>query len=158
MLRGFTALPRPFLVSHLGTTKTISRTGAVVNSAVFRGTKNTSVRIMSSASFPVTESIRQKLTDAFQPVFLDVINESHMHKVPKNSETHFKVVVVSPQFDDVKSPLQRHRLINSALSSELEGPVHALSIIAKSPGQWEKDQTVPASPNCKGGDGSLPKK
>jgi stress-induced morphogen len=112
----------------------------------------------SSASFPVTESIRQKLTDAFHPQVLQVINESHMHNVPKNSETHFKVVVVSDQFETIKSPLQRHRMINGTLSSELQGPVHALSIIAKTPAQWEKDQTVPASPNCKGGDGSLPKK
>lgn len=81
-----------------------------------------------------------------------------MHNVPKNSETHFKVVVVSDQFDAVKSPLQRHRLINAALAAELEGPVHALSIVAKSPSQWEKNQTVPLSPNCKGGDGSLPSK
>ena len=77
---------------------------------------------------------------------------------PKDSETHFKVVVVSTQFDSVKSPLQRHRLVNGALSEELDGPVHALSIIAKSPAQWEKSQSVPPSPNCQGGDGSLPKK
>jgi stress-induced morphogen len=77
---------------------------------------------------------------------------------PKNAETHFKVIVVSSQFDSVKSPLQRHRLVNGTLAKELEGPVHALSIIAKSPAQWEKSQSVPASPNCQGGDGSLPKK
>lgn len=77
---------------------------------------------------------------------------------PKNSETHFKVVVVSSQFDSVKSPLQRHRLVNAVLKTELDGPVHALSIAAKSPAQWEKSKTIPASPNCQGGDGSLPKK
>lgn len=77
---------------------------------------------------------------------------------PKNSETHFKVVVVSPQFESVKSPIQRHRLINNTLSQELEGPVHALSIVAKSPSQWENNSLIPPSPSCKGGDGSLPKK
>ena len=116
---------------------------------------------MSSAtpSFPVTEAIREKLTQAFQPQVLEVINESHMHNVPLNSETHFKVVVVSDQFNDVKSPLQRHRLVNATLKTELDGPVHALSIVAKSPAQWEKSsKEIPASPNCKGGDGSLPKR
>jgi stress-induced morphogen len=108
--------------------------------------------------FPVTESIRQKLTAAFEPTHLEVINESHLHNVPKNSETHFKVVVVSSKFDEVKIPLKRHRLINGILSAELEGPVHALSIIAKSPSQWETNHLVPASPSCKGGDGSLPPK
>lgn len=111
-----------------------------------------------SSAFPVTAAIQEKLTAAFEPTHLDVINESHMHNVPKNSETHFKVVVVSSQFESVKTPIQRHRLINAALAKELEGPVHALSIVAKSPSQWEKNQVISASPSCKGGDGSLPKR
>jgi stress-induced morphogen len=113
---------------------------------------------MSSVPFPVTEAIREKLSATFQPAHLDVINESHMHNVPKNSETHFKVIVVSSQFEVTKSPLARHRLINAALAEELEGPVHALSITAKTPAQWEKNSVVTRSPNCQGGDGSLPKK
>lgn len=113
---------------------------------------------MSSTSFPVTSSIRQKLTDQLKPIHLDVLNESHMHNVPKNSETHFKVIVVSEQFEATKSPLQRHRLVNGILAEELEGPVHALSIVAKSPSQWEKNNNIPASPSCRGGDGSLPPK
>jgi BolA-like protein 1 len=114
----------------------------------------------ATTAFPVTEAIRQKLSETFQPQVLEVINESHMHNVPKNSETHFKVVVVSQKFDNIKSPLQRHRLVNAALAEELssDGPVHALSIVAKSPAQWQVDASVPASPNCQGGDGSLPKK
>lgn len=86
---------------------------------------------------------------------------------PKNSETHFKVVVVSSKFDSVKLPLERHRMINAILSQELTskgGPVHALSIVAKSPSQWSKmmeenptgDVVIESSPRCRGGDGSLP--
>lgn len=44
----------------------------------------------------------------------EVINESHMHSVPKGAETHFKVVVVSDQFDGL-SLLQRHREVNTVL-------------------------------------------
>jgi stress-induced morphogen len=33
------------------------------------------------SSFAVSESIREKLTAAFDPTHLDVINESHMHNV-----------------------------------------------------------------------------
>jgi BolA protein len=87
-----------------------------------------------------------------------ILNPCNTLHSPKNSETHFKVVVVSPQFDTVKSPIQRHRLINATLAEELEGPVHALSIVAKSPEQWEQNQSITPSPNCKGGDGSLPKR
>ena len=36
-----------------------------------------------------------------QPSHLEVINESHMHNVPRSSETHFKVVVVAEAFEGV---------------------------------------------------------
>jgi stress-induced morphogen len=81
---------------------------------------------------------------------------------PKNSETHFKVIIVSSHFDTVKAPLQRHRLVNSTLAEEMNGSVHALSIVAKTPIQWEAmvnaGEKVKPSPACKGGDGSLPPK
>ena len=75
-----------------------------------------------------------------------------MHNVPKNSETHFKVVVVSKEFEAM-SLIQRHRLVNKALEVEFEKGMHALSIVAKTPSQWEKsDHKVKASPACRGGD------
>jgi stress-induced morphogen len=122
-----------------------------------------SMSTTSQNILPVEASITEKLTQAFEPSHLVVMNESHMHNVPANSETHFKVVVVSEQFEASKSPVARHRLINAALAVELKGPVHALSIIAKTPAQWQTmvdsgQVTIPKSPNCMGGDGSLPKK
>eukprot|EP00730_Choanoeca_flexa_P017787 TRINITY_DN8600_c0_g1_i3.p1 TRINITY_DN8600_c0_g1~~TRINITY_DN8600_c0_g1_i3.p1 ORF type:complete len:116 (+),score=5.10 TRINITY_DN8600_c0_g1_i3:1-348(+) len=51
---------------------------------------------------PVGTSIVNKLKEKFQPNHLQVINESYMHNVPKGSETHFKVVVVSDQFSDMR--------------------------------------------------------
>ena len=123
---------------------------------------NASATTIDPTLFPVQASITEKLNRALDPSYLDVINESHMHNVPKNSETHFKVVIVSSQFDKIKSPIQRHRLIHSALEEELNSPVHALSIVAKSPSQWESmiaaGKSIPPSPNCRGGDGSLPPK
>lgn len=73
-----------------------------------------------------------------------------MHSVPRGSETHFKVVVVSPFFQSMQL-LQRHRHVNSTLSNQLKTGVHALSIIAKTPEQWEASSTVAASPACAGG-------
>lgn len=49
----------------------------------------------------VREKIIKKLQSEFNPEFLDVINESASHSVPKGSETHFKVVVVSSVFDNL---------------------------------------------------------
>lgn len=62
-----------------------------------------------------------------QPTHLEVINESNMHNVPKGSESHFKVVVVSMDFENL-SLIKRHRMVNDVLKDELAGGVHALSI------------------------------
>jgi BolA protein len=50
---------------------------------------------------PMEHAIRRKLTETLSPVHLDVLNESYMHNVPRGSETHFKVVVVSDKFDNL---------------------------------------------------------
>lgn len=76
-----------------------------------------------------------------------------MHNVPKGAETHFKVVVVSEQFEGLPS-IKRHRTINALLKSELDAGVHALSIQAKTPAQWEQSgHAVESSPKCMGGSG-----
>ncbi|XP_074607353.1 DNA-binding transcriptional regulator BolA-like isoform X1 [Acropora palmata] len=110
---------------------------------------STSFRVMAT----VQEVITQKLTKEFEPIHLDVINESFMHNVPKGkgSETHFKVVVVSENFHD-KPLIQRHRMVMDILKQELETGVHALSIQAKTPQQWESSgKLVTKSPPCLGG-------
>ena len=81
-----------------------------------------------------------------------VINESSGHNVPKGSESHFKVVVVSAAFDGVKL-LERHRQVNDCLADELANSIHALSIKAQTPAQWEKNPAVGTSPPCLGGNG-----
>ncbi|XP_038222900.1 bolA-like protein DDB_G0274169 [Zerene cesonia] len=110
-------------------------------------------RTMTTMSGAVANTIKTKLETALQTKHLEVINESYMHNVPKNSETHFKVVVVSDKFDGLPL-IKRHRLINDILKEELQSGVHALSIIAKTPEQWDKsDKIVDSSPNCRGGFG-----
>lgn len=49
---------------------------------------------------PIELSIKKKLIDFLNPSYIEVINESYMHNVPKGSETHFKVIVVSDLFKD----------------------------------------------------------
>ena len=102
------------------------------------------------ASSPVQASIVEALDHTFIPDHLEVINESGMHNVPPNSETHFKVVVVSDQFEGL-APIQRHRKVHAALVPQLAGPVHALSIAAYTPRQWHEVGEAPESPECLGG-------
>ena len=105
----------------------------------------------NAAAGPVYAAITQKLTAAFAPLaHLQVLNESSAHNVAPGSETHFKVVVVSEAFA-AAPPLERHRRVNAALADELAGPIHALSIVAKTPEQWARSNAVPASPECLGG-------
>ena len=100
--------------------------------------------------------IEEKLRAALSPSVLDVVNESSNHSVPKGSETHFKVVVVSTAFEG-KLPLARHRLVYGVLDDEMakkaagQMGVHALSIIAKTPEEWARDEAVRESPECHGG-------
>ncbi|EWH11382.1 cell division protein BolA [Catenovulum agarivorans DS-2] len=98
----------------------------------------------------IDEVIFDKLKGKFNPVELDVQNESHMHSGPA-TDSHYKVIVVSEIFDGLRL-IQRHRAINECLAEELAGPVHALSIHTYSVKEWQNgDVNVPLSPKCLGG-------
>ncbi len=95
-------------------------------------------------------SIEAKLL-ALDPVHLEVVNESHMHSVPANSETHFRVTVVSERFDG-QPLLARHRVVNGMLEEELAAGVHALALHTRTPDEWfAQGGAVPESPPCLGG-------
>ena len=98
----------------------------------------------------IETDIRNKLETALQPQHLEVINESNNHNVPPGSESHFKLVVVTPEFDS-KNLLARHRIINKLLAAELAGPVHALALHTMTPTEWAATGAAPASPPCLGG-------
>jgi BolA protein len=82
--------------------------------------------------------ITDKLTAAFAPESLRVVDESDEHKGHSGhrpgGQTHFRVYIVSDAFKG-KSRIDRHRLINGALAAELAAGVHALAIHAAAPGE-----------------------
>ena len=98
----------------------------------------------------ISNTIENKITAHLQPTHLEIINESHMHSVPKDSETHFKLIIVSDGFDG-QSLVQRHRTVYQLLSEELAQGVHALSLHCYTPDQWKQSAEVPDSPHCRGG-------
>ena len=65
----------------------------------------------------VQATIEQKIMSSLAPSHLEVINESHMHKVPPGSELHFKVIVVSDHFDGA-SRIKRQQAVNRILADE----------------------------------------
>ena len=88
---------------------------------------------------------------SLQPQFLEVINESHMHNVPKGSESHFKVTIVSNEFNG-KILLARHRMVNNILTDELAHSIHALVLHTMTIEEWFKKSGAPnISPPCLGG-------
>ncbi|CAA0087541.1 DNA-binding transcriptional regulator BolA [Zhongshania aliphaticivorans] len=99
----------------------------------------------------IQQSITEKLQAALSPQYLDVVNESHMHSVPANSETHFKLVIVTDAFN-AKRKVARQQHVYQLLAEELAGPVHALAMHTYTPDEWQ-DRAAPApdSPNCLGG-------
>ena len=95
----------------------------------------------------VGKKIEHTLSDNFNLIHLEVINESHMHSGP-NTESHFKVILVTDEFEDMKL-VQRHRRINELLKFELENGVHALSLHLFTNNEWkDKEEYVKDSPPC----------
>ena len=82
--------------------------------------------------------ITEKLGTAFAPESVKVVDESQQHVGHAGhrpgGETHFRVYIVSEAFRG-KSRLERHRMINATLGSELQSGVHALAIHASAPGE-----------------------
>ena len=80
--------------------------------------------------------IESKLMAAFHPVSLDVIDESAQHHghsgANAEGESHFRVRIVAAAFAGT-SLVNRHRMVNTVLASEMRERVHALAIEAKAP-------------------------
>lgn len=94
----------------------------------------------------VQKQIEDKLQQAFFSDYLSVENESYMHQVPPDSETHFKVVVVSAEFEG-KLPVKRHQAVYKVLCAEVK-QIHALALHTFTPQEWEKCEGTKASPAC----------
>jgi BolA protein len=85
-------------------------------------------------SAAVVREIERRLTEALQPVELEVLDEGHKHATHGNAgKGHFHVRIVSAAFADI-SPIKRHRLVYAAMAGLMDNGIHALSIDAKAPG------------------------
>jgi len=84
----------------------------------------------------MAETIRRKLTDAFAPTRLEVVDDSHRHAghagASAGGESHFNVEIVSSSFTG-KSRVERQRLVYTTLDAELKARVHALALRTLTP-------------------------
>lgn len=87
---------------------------------------------------PVAALIHRKMTAAFAPERLEVVDDSARHAghagAGRGGESHFNLVVVSPAFAGLNR-VERQRRVYAVLAEELAGPVHALSLKALAPGE-----------------------
>lgn len=93
--------------------------------------------------------LQDTLQQAFAPLHLEVLNESHNHGGP-GGETHFKVVLVTSAFDGVRS-VARHQRVYAAVQSEMQQGLHALALHTYTPAEWAETGSAPDSPACRGG-------
>lgn len=100
----------------------------------------------------IQTQIEQRLQEALSIHHMTLENESYMHNVPTDSETHFKLVLVSDAFEG-KRMVQRHQLIYSTLKEEMP-TFHALAMHLHTVKEWQDrvEGAVPPSPKCKGGE------
>ncbi|MFQ5785266.1 MAG: BolA family protein [Alphaproteobacteria bacterium] len=97
------------------------------------------------------ETIEAKIVAALAPAHLEVIDESHMHSVPPDAQSHFRLVIVSQAFAD--QPLvRRHQTVNRLLADEIADGLHALSMETLTAEEWaRRDRRARVSPPCRGG-------
>jgi len=99
----------------------------------------------------VQSTIEDKLANGINAMHLEVVNESNNHNVPPGSESHFKVVLVSNDFEG-QNLITRHRVINKLLAEELQHQIHALALHTYTESEWrDRHGEAPLSPPCRGG-------
>ena len=88
------------------------------------------------------DAIRQRLSEALQPLELRVDDESHRHAGhagAADGRGHFRVRLVSSRFAGL-TPVARHRAVYAALGDLMQTDIHALAIDARTP-----DDVVPGN-------------
>jgi BolA protein len=85
-----------------------------------------------------SDTIRQILQSALNPVRLGIVDESGQHAghagAHPEGQTHFRVTIVAESFDGL-SRIERHRKVNALLATELAGTLHALALKTLTPGE-----------------------
>ena len=96
----------------------------------------------------VQQILEEQLQKGLEPLVLEVINESPQHNVPPNSESHFRVLIVSKQFEGL-SLVQRHQKVHQIVAKEIKEKIHAFSQQTLTPEEFKnRGGLIPQSPPC----------
>ena len=94
----------------------------------------------------IENKIINTLNECMNISTLKIFNESFMHNVPKDVESHFKLVIVSSDFNNL-SQVQRHKLVYKHLGTIMDD-IHALSIQSFNDDEFKFNSTILDSPEC----------
>ena len=92
---------------------------------------------------PIAREIRARLTQALDPVRLEIEDDSARHAghhhhggidAVEGGESHFNLVVIARAFEG-RARLERQRMVTRPLADLMAGRVHALSVKALTPGE-----------------------
>ena len=84
--------------------------------------------------------LEQKIKTAFSPLYLSIVDETGKHAGHSGAiagKGHFIVHVVSQTFEGVLL-LDRNRMIFDLLKEEMATSIHALSLRAETPMEWDR--------------------
>jgi BolA protein len=85
-------------------------------------------------------AIERKLRDVLAAVFVEVIDESHLHAGHAGARSgggHFRATIVSERFEGL-SPVAAQRLVFGVLAEEMGSQIHALSLKTLTPSRWQQ--------------------
>jgi BolA protein len=91
------------------------------------------------SSVDTRSHIEQKLRDAFDPIEIDVIDQSAAHAGHAGAASgggHYRVILVSQAFEG-QNQVQRQRRVYEILADEMRSSIHALSMTCVSRSEYE---------------------
>jgi BolA protein len=94
----------------------------------------------------IENKIINTLNECMNISSLKILNESFMHNVPEDAESHFKIVIVSNDFNNL-SHIKRHKLVYKYLDTIMDD-IHAISIQSFNEDEFKLNPTVLDSPEC----------
>ena len=95
---------------------------------------------------PIENKIINTLNKCMNISSLKIVNESFMHNVPVDAESHFKIIIVSNDFNNL-SHIQRHKLVYKHLDTIMDN-IHALSIQSFNEDEFKLNPVILDSPEC----------
>lgn len=95
-----------------------------------------------------SQKIFQTIKENYQPLKLEIVNDSAKHRHSADGQSHFTVLVVSTVFEN-QNLVERQQKIMELLKDEFQNGLHALSLKTYTPKEWQKTQNVElTSPPC----------